>query len=202
LWVGGIHLLYISSNQLDFPIGLLWNLVKDRRDYILTAFVFWTLELGLFVILATVLRQVIRRAGRVPETALGQDIQGQWVFLLVATLFLSILPLFKMGYSNDLVMRGSIPALFFLWALAGRAWIDSWPHLRKRAVAVPFTLLTLILLTGSYTSLSEIQRSIRRYHFGPPDIANVQTITTATDPHIVAQRIGQEDTFFYAHLGR
>jgi hypothetical protein len=74
---------------------------------------FCLLEFGLYAI-------VLYRSGAV------QDERWRWVFD-ITVLTLSILPWFKFGVYNDLVMRASIPALFVLAVIVARAVHDaSW----------------------------------------------------------------------------
>jgi hypothetical protein len=113
-----------------------------------------------------------------------------------------VLLLFKMGYNNDLVMRGSIPSLFYIWAFVGWILVETWKSIRRRRVAILHALIVCLLLIGSYTSFSEIGRSIFSYHFGPPDRSQVETIAEASFPYIVEQRIGRADSIFYRTLGR
>lgn len=195
LWLAATHLLYISSNQYDFPSGLLWNLVQDRSKYVSTLVVFWLLE---FVLLTGVLVWLAYEIRRHENGASKM----QWGVLALASLVLMVLPLFKMGYSNDIVMRGSIPSLLVLWAFATRVLLDATQHLKHRRVALPFALLVLFLLIGSYTSFSEIGRSVYRMRLGPPALGTVKPMAEASYPHIVAQRIGLDDTLFYRYLGR
>ena len=190
-----MHLFYISSNQYDFPSGLLWNLAKDRSEYLSILVAFWLLE---FVLPAcTVLW--LARALRHNEDGISKI---RWGMFALAGLILMILPLFKMGYSNDIVMRGSIPSLMILWAFAARVLLDATRYLKRWQIALPFAVLAIFLLIGSYTSFSEIGRSVYRMRFGPPALDTVKPIAESTYPHIVAQRIGQDDTFFYRYLGR
>lgn len=107
-----------------------------------------------------------------------------------------------MGYNNDLVMRGSIPSLFYFWAFLGWLLVEAWPFIRQRGVAILHALIVCLLLVGSYTSFSEIGRSAFSYHFGPPDSSQVKSIAEASYPYIVGQRIGRMDSFFYRTLGR
>lgn len=195
LWLAAVHLLYISSNQYEFPSGLLWNLVRDRGEYASTLGVFWLLE---FALLAGAVAWLARALGR---NGAGVA-KARWGVFAWACLVLTGLPLFKMGYSNDLVMRGSIPSLLVLWAFAARVLLDAVQRLKQWRVALPFALLVLLLLVGSYTSLSEIGRSISRARFEPPALDTVKPVAEATYPHIVAQRIGRDDTLFYRFLGR
>ncbi len=195
--IAAIHALYISSNRYDFPIGLLWTLAEDRRAYLQTALEFWLLEFGLLAACAAAIR-LLRRAA--PESEKRPGLPPGWLALLC--LILSALPLFKMGYNNDLVMRASVPSLFYFWIFLGQTFMGTAPARRRgwnRALTI---LLILLLLAGSYTSLSEIIRSVNNFHFGPPDIEDVKPIAEATYPHIVAQRVGNDESFFFRLLGR
>jgi hypothetical protein len=192
LWVGGILLLYISSNEYKFPAGLLWNLAKNRSLYVGEALAFWILEFGLLAAAAVALGLFVR------DTIPGR----LWAFVAVAGVIVTVLPLFKMGYNNDLVMRGSIPSLFYFWAFVVRALVTSVPQLVRRRVAIVHALAVCLLAIGVYTSLSEIIRSAGSYHMGAPEESKVLPIATATYPHIVEQRVGRDDTLFYRYLGR
>jgi len=195
LWLAAVNLLYISSNQYDFPSGLLWNMVKDRGEYVSVLVVFLLLEFvlpaGAIIWLARVLRRDEDGAQKMP-----------WGVFALASLVLMVLPLFKMGYNNDIVMRGSIPSLLVLWAFAVHMLVDAVQHLKHRRVILPFAVLVIFLLVGSYTSFSEIGRSAYRMKFGAPALDKVKPMAEATYPHIVAQRIGEDDTPFYRYLGR
>lgn len=193
-----IHALYISSNRYAFPIGLLWNLAEDRKAYLRTAVEFWWLEFGLLAVCTVAIHLLLRRG--MEEGKKRPALPLAWFGLL--GLILSILPLFKMGFNNDLVMRASVPSLFYFWVFVGRAFTGTAPPPRRGWTLALRILLLLLLLAGSYTSLSEIIRSINNYHFGPPPLDEVRPITEATYPHIVAQRMGNEETFFFHHLGR
>jgi hypothetical protein len=201
LWIAAIYLLYISSNQYSFPIGLLWNIEPDHKRYIATTLGFWCLEFASQAIVVTLLLAFVARA-RKRDPALEAGSKFRWGWFVLVCLVLLVLPIFKMGYSNDLVMRGSIPSLFYLWAFICQALVQAAAYLKFRSIKIVHALLVCFLLIGSYTSFSEIGRSVYIYHFGPPDITDVREIASATYPHIVAQRIGVKDTFFYHHLSR
>jgi hypothetical protein len=107
-----------------------------------------------------------------------------------------------MGYNNDLVMRGSIPSLFYFWAFIAQGLVEAVPYFKQKRIEIVHALIVCLLLIGSFTSLSEIIRSVGSYHFGPPDAGKVTTIATASSPYIVAQRIGDKDAPFFRYLGR
>jgi hypothetical protein len=76
------------------------------------------------------------------------------LFFGVAVAVLMVLPLFKYGPNNDLVMRGSIPAL----AAVMFAVVDGWA--RPVRLLKPNVLLTIVLLIGADTAVSEIARAL------------------------------------------
>lgn len=195
--VAVIHALYILSNRYAFPIGLLWTLAEDRDAYLWTALEFWLLEFGLLAACAAVIHLLGRAASQGEKKA---GLPPGWLGLLC--LILSALPLFKMGYNNDLVMRASIPSLFYFWLFIGQAFLGAAPPRRRGWSLALRIVLLLLLLAGSYTSFSEIIRSVNNFHFGPPNLEEVKPIAEASYPHIVAQRIGNNESFFFRLLGR
>jgi hypothetical protein len=199
--IGAIHLLYISSNQYNFPMGLLWNLVKDRRAYLTTVAEFWLLEFGLLAGAALLLRLLAHRAQKTGGMS-ARAVVLPWGWLGLACLILSGLLLFKMGYNNDLVMRASIPSLFFFWAFVGQALMKTGSPLKNWPIRAARLVLIGLLLVGSYTSLSEIGRSIYLYHFGPPALSDIKPIATASAAHIIGQRVGDGSSFFFRILSR
>jgi len=76
------------------------------------------------------------------------------LFFGVAVAVLIVLPLFKYGPNNDLVMRSSIPAL----AAVMFAVVDGWA--RPARLLKPNALLTIVLLIGAVTPVSEIARAL------------------------------------------
>jgi hypothetical protein len=201
LGIGAIHLLYISSNQYNFPTGMLWKLAEDRRASLTTAAEFWLVEFGLLAVCALLLDILIRRLHKANKlTGSGDALPRGWLWLVC--LILSGLPLFKMGYNNDIVMRASIPSLFFFWAFVSQVLLETGLRLKTWRIRLVRALLIGLLLVGSYTSLSEIGRLVTLYHFGPPASDTVKPIANANADHIVAQRIGNSDSLFFRLLGR
>ena len=167
LGIGAMLLLYISSNQYSFPIGLLWKLSEDRQATLTTAAEFWLVEFGLLAVCTLLLDGLIRRAHKANKFP-GPDVGLPRGWLWLVGLILSGLPLFKMGYNNDLVMRASIPSLFYFWAFVSQVLLETSLPLKTWRIRLVRALLIGLLLVGSYTSLSEIGRSVSLYHIGPP----------------------------------
>jgi hypothetical protein len=147
-----------------------------------------------FLVLAALLAATLR--GHRDETRL----------LGVATATLLVLPLFRYGYHNDLVMRASIPALFVLQVLAARATggLAARPAL---AVAVAALLLLGALYPANMlrlNALAVLQRGalvrIPRGS-GVPDLFEQQLALRGYYFH-VGQYIGSVDAPFFRVLAR
>jgi hypothetical protein len=102
---------------------------------------FCLVEFGLYAI-------ILYRSGAI------QDERWRWM-LDITVLTLSILPWFKLGAYNDLVMRSSIPALFVLAVLVARAVHDRTLERQTRLA------LAVLLLIGAVTSGVEIVRHLK-----------------------------------------
>ncbi len=114
---------------------------------------------------------------------------------------LVVLPFFRMGSFNDLVMRASIPSLFVFWAFVAR--IITGASLRVRIkYNYAYMAVLLIVLIGFFPSFAEIARSVRYYQVGPPPLEKVHTTLSLEDTEFDLQRIGLEDTVFFHYLGK
>ena len=216
LVLGGIQAAYVLSNRFSFPSGLLWRIVQDHGTYVRYLIAFWLLEFGIIAALvwAVLFRSTFAEVGKVakrgPQSTrhdlerlqldFGMD-RADLTFLLLAVAVLGVLPLFTVGIYNDLAMRGSIPALFVLWASVARLLFRSTSQARRRNAGW-LAGMALVMLLGIHPAIVNISESIDRYHFGPPSVTTVQTTATANDPEIVAQRLGNRDSFFNLYLGR
>lgn len=126
----------------DFLSGLSVEAYRGSLlDAIAFLLFFCLLEFGFYVIL-------LYRGGAV------RGEQWRWLFdITVVTL--CILPWFKLGIYNDLVMRASIPALFLLTVVVTRAIFDQ-TLARQTRVA-----LVVVLLVGAVTPGIEFKRHIQ-----------------------------------------
>ncbi len=215
--ISSIILLYLASNEYQFPIGWIWEFEKERAQLLLSLREFWILEFGFLSILVLLL---ILLASRIEFQNAAKSIEKSFVsrlhisighyfninprqlgIFLVAIIILILLPLFKVGLFNDLVMRGSIPALFLVWSFVGKILIDTNPQIKQRLRWLYITILVVTGL-GFYSSIAEIARSIDNYHFGPPKLAVMEEYTFEFDPDKVIQRVGVDDSFYYKYLSK
>lgn len=76
------------------------------------------------------------------------------LLLVIAFVTLSVLPMFRMGPGNDLVMRGSIPALMLICLLVIR-------HFQNERWSTPRSIaIGLLLMLGAITPLQEFYRAV------------------------------------------
>jgi hypothetical protein len=103
------------------------------------------------------------------------------LFFGVAVVVLMVLPLFKYGPNNDLVMRGSIPAL----AAVMFAVVDGWA--RPARFLKPSALLTIVLLIGTDTPVSEITRALLWPNWEPRLDRSLYDETRGASPNYLAE---------------
>ncbi|MCC6457534.1 MAG: hypothetical protein IT328_21435 [Caldilineaceae bacterium] len=131
--------LYESSPyaRADIPYGFFLTAGSDRMLNDIGLYVtFWLLEVGIYAVL---LFRGMKYEGRI------------WRWLFATTLVtLALLPLYRVGIYNDLVMRASIPALFCLAVLVGRA-----VH-RSNGGQPTRVALIVVLLLGAATAVAEL----------------------------------------------
>lgn len=215
IWVAIMHLLYLTSNQLAFPQGWIWTFVNDRLSLIRTLIYFWILEFMLLTCLVLVfiwlgirLSQPVSKESAIPKW------QNRFLLLkrqfdidpplfclfLISLVVLILLPLYKMGQIDNLVMRGSIPSLFIFWIFVTKVVIDAniWIKLRLNFL---YVLIIMTILLGFFPAISEISRSILHYHFGPPDISSVP-MTSKLDKRDKLQRTGSMDSVFFRYIAK
>ena len=107
----GVVVLYLTSGAMDFPHGWLWQ--KEGYDWpwpMRRLPLFYLSEFLLLAVLLAVVRPAVRREP----------------FFIAAVAALLLLPLYWYGSVNELLYRGSLPALLVLgWLCAGavaRGW--------------------------------------------------------------------------------
>ena len=119
--------------------GFIFALARDSSEVIavlILLVLFWLLECGLYGILARKL--------------LDQDDRQSRLLLTIGLVYLAILPFYQYGYYNDLVQKASIPALFALAIIVGRAVLSDS---KRRGIQL---VLTVLLAIGFVTSFINI----------------------------------------------
>lgn len=127
----------------------------------------------------------------------------RWRWMLHITVFtLCLLPWFKFGAFNDLVMRASIPALFVLAVIVTQVLHD------RLAPGWARGALLIMLLVGAATPLVEFARHLERmWLYPPPLIDETQTPRDfldyfRTDTFFFSQYTGSVETPFFAYAAK
>lgn len=148
LLLGTMGLFYLAKfGPIPLPFdseviqGLVFQFAPTWLDRLMVLFLlvlFCLFEFGICAILIGLIRP-----------AWDRKIKGVfWTTVIV----LSVLPFYRYGFWNDLVMRASIPALFVLAVLIGKLWQDPALAGWRRAA------LTVLVVAGAATPCIEIYR--------------------------------------------
>jgi len=134
--LGLLGLLYFLSSKFSSPIKFFHVLQKPEtiKLYLLVCF----LEFGAYALVCR------------PKLQTKNPNTKSWWYLSI--LCLLILPLFRYGDFNDLLMRGSIPALFIFWLFI----TDN--VLSLKTMKIRSLILIGLLCIGSVSSLIELHR--------------------------------------------
>ncbi len=173
---------YYMSNNTPLPEkGFFWHFMNADK-FFYKYFLFIILEIGFYV---WMLRKELKKD----------------ILLLASIATLLLLPFYKMTAWNDLLTRGSMPALFLLSLVWIRWCLDNW-HTQKY-------LIVISTLVGSFGSLQIFMTSVvDTFEAGRP-------VTTLADESYVTPSIGvakmaeyqfyaheYEDTFFWKYLAK
>jgi hypothetical protein len=60
----------------------------------------------------------------------------------------------------------------------------------------------VVLVAGFMTGLGEVARSVQFYRLGPPPLESVAAMAEADRRHLVEQRVGDDESFFFRYLAR
>ncbi len=179
--VGGLLVVYYAAiRQHKIPRGfdgerLLGELAAPYLLFVL-------LEFGLVLVLVR------------PRASGGSPWRAIW---WTAGVSLVAIPFYRLGLYNDFAMRSSIPALFALWLLAGRALLDGGvPRWRRAALGV-------LLAVGAATPATEIARAVSPYRVALPDAASTPPLLVLhASPELAAQYTGPLDALFFRFMSR
>lgn len=126
----------------------------------------------------------------------------RWTYRLVF-LWLAALPLIVLGQHNDLTMRASIPALFFVAVVVGRngAWLQQGARWRKG-------LWLMVILLGTLSPLYEVGYQLARaYQRGALYAFDLNPNRNLAEKYVLDASIMQQyassvDTFFFHTLAK
>ncbi len=132
----------------------------------------------------------------------GRDIRQSECWLLwIATAVLIVLPLFRYGFFNDLVMRASIPALFVTFIAV--LWSFRAP-IRSSRQWIIRTFIITILSIGALNALIEFRRHTygiyERLH-NQPFISMIHEESVLTIPALQYERYGGSGRYLYNFVG-
>jgi hypothetical protein len=219
VWVGTMHMLYITSSAFYFPHGFVWQYVSNRLYLMEALGAFWLLDFGLLGGVLLVMLAVGNRAMQSAPTPAGQSRWarleaallsefkmplGQLLLLLLSLVTLIVLPFYRMGRYDTIAMRVSIPALFILWTCVVRIlmYASARTRIQQRLL---YSLVVLMVGLGFLTSIPEIARSIVNYRRQPPELASVPSVTELDVADIVEtkmERVGNGAALFFRYLGK
>ncbi len=175
----GVVVLYLTAGAMDFPQGWLWQ----REGYDWPRLMRWLLFFYLtkFLLLAVLLAVVRPAVRREP-------------FFIAAVATLLLLPLYWYGKWNDLLTRGSLPALFVLgWLCAGAVARGGGALVRRGGLRrrAAFAGLVLVLGLGALSPAADLVQSFQDY--GPSRYEHVgDTILVDLPPARRRQRIARD----------
>ncbi|MFN8369426.1 MAG: hypothetical protein U0T83_02240 [Bacteriovoracaceae bacterium] len=163
-------LIYLSSGWYKHPSGFIINLTKIDFEILLLYGLFLGLEVLIYLLF---IGDELFKAKR----------ELLWLLLLI----LMVLPSYKFGYYNDLVMRASLPSLILLQVFIFRA-LDFKSKLRS----IRTVILLVLMIIGSATGLVEFQRGVNlsQYRVGYASILDMA-------PHFTVQYLGKNNWFWY-----
>lgn len=186
LLVSVAYLASVEPAQVPHQWNITWY---DWQWFVKALPVFWILEFGLY---AALLYPSLRSgSSELP----GDPWNRSWFWMAAATL--TVLPLYRIGILNDLVMRASIPALFLFWVLLLRAVSSRefrWDQWR-------WSLLLVCLLIGAiqpfHQAAVQISGTPRHLNYA----AGSPRVTIAAVPQkFLPQYLGRPDSFFFRRL--
>jgi hypothetical protein len=208
--------LYLTANRYHFPNGWVWQGVDNRALLARYYLAFWWVEFGglavcLVLCLALAARQLPNRPLSLRAVGWRERLQQRFgleprhlAVLAVSLATLTLLPLYRLGFNNDLAMRASIPSLFVLWLFTSQVILGTQPGFAPqppfRPLRLVYGLLVCVVVVGFLPGLAEVTRSVRYYHFGPPPLEAVAAIADADRRTLVEQRVGDGAAFFFRYL--
>jgi hypothetical protein len=127
----------------------------------------------------------------------GDGHRWNLTWLAAAVVTLTVLPVYRLGLYNDLMMRGSIPAYFLLWIVLLRVLQPALREPWRPAVV----LLLACLGVGSIVPLNQHRTQIMRTGAYPNFIDDLPSRPiNSLPPRVRDQYIGSPDSFYARRL--
>jgi hypothetical protein len=178
---------YLLSNSFAFSRGFIWEKFPQFFLYFLP---FVLVEFGL---IAFVSYKYYRSKG-------GQKNLLTRIFF-ISCFTLLVIPLYRMGYFNDFVMRASIPALLSLQICVLYFILENSKLKVNNMQLFYASAIVMILTSGFFTPFTEIMRSYQNYQSSVPKYEEVGDISLEFTRDI-EQRKGNKDSFFFRYLAK
>jgi len=121
--------LYYNARGIPQQHGWVWEPHQPVR-FAWSYLVFILMEFGLYAALSAM-----------EELDRNPRLKGCW---WIAIGMLCLLPFYRVGTYNDLVMRASIPSLFVLWIGVGKTLFRDVPFMEKSSMALLVSLGSLV----------------------------------------------------------
>ena len=180
---GGLFALFLAAHFQDYPLPARYKITPGfphlplltavPRVVLYIIFV-WVEFAGFSVVLAWFFERKTRKWAELspPEQIEPVELQQRiWeadnqtfrerALLWLATAVLLVLPWFRYGYANDLVMRGGIPALFVLQVLLVRMFAQTDRQLTRRQ-RLAAGLAAVLFIGGLSNTFLEYRRHVAR----------------------------------------
>ena len=147
----GVVVLYLTSGAMDFPHGWMWQ--REGYDWprlLRRLPLFYLTEFLLLAVLLAAVRPAVRREP----------------FFIAAVATLLLLPVYWYGPGNDLLLRGSLPALLVLgWLCAGAVARGGGALVRRGGLRrrAAFAGLVLVLGVGALNPAAHLVVSFQQY---------------------------------------
>ncbi len=109
-------------------------------------------------------------------------------FFYISIPILIFIPFFKYGLLNDLVMRGSIPALFVIFLCSSTLLLSKKFRDKQKILWIA---LVIYFMLGAITPITEINRSVQ----SQPNVGIPLTLPKIGDDITIKQYLGNEDSF-------
>ncbi len=169
-----------GKNPEAIPHGAIWNLY-NLYDLLPRLLIFLVLEVFIYAVFCN------------PSLPQWHGRGGPLLLLTLATLV--VLPAYRIGENNDLMMRASIPSLFVMWVFL----VGNLTNREGGLSPLARRCLLLIILVGAMSGGAEILRSLKEYTAQVPSWGGTVGVPSLVES-LNGQYLGREDSLFFKYL--